>query len=109
MRGQGALVGLAGAAMSGLLVLGFTSVAVGQETVTQPASKSGISEKMCKKLIKQGYGVKCVKREVTYGATCKKKQHMYIGRCWVAPYQSYTQCLCYGSAYDGKWYWNAPE
>jgi len=71
--------------MSGLLVIGLAPIAVGQETTTQPVPRSGISGRMCKKLIRQGYGVKCVKGEVTYGATCKKKQHMYIGRCWSAP------------------------
>jgi hypothetical protein len=55
--------------MSGLLVIGLAPIAVGQETTTQPVPRSGISGRMCKELIRQGYGVKCVKGEVTYGAT----------------------------------------
>ena len=66
-------------------------------------------QKVCRKLLKEGSVRKCLSYEVTYGARCKKKEHRYMGKCWVDVYGKYTECLCYGPAMDGKWYWNAPE
>ena len=65
--------------------------------------------KDCRKLVQEGSAKKCLRHNVTYGARCKKRQHLYVGRCYVDVYGAWTSCTCYGPAMDGKWYWNAPE